>query len=162
MGFVVADRAVLTCAHVVNTALGRSQRAQDKPADVRLIVEFPLLGGPDGGPIRTAKVEVWQPPPETGISGGDIAGLILVGEGLPTGAYPARLMAAVPSSQVQVFGTPPDVPRPGGAWAGCRFHGRVGGGRLQLDADSEAAFRAHGHLGTVDLDDQLCVPVKWD
>jgi hypothetical protein len=67
VGFVVGDRQVLTCAHVVNTALGRSQRDQQAPgAQLRVQVVFPLLGDPEGAPLRSCRVEAWAPPPVSG------------------------------------------------------------------------------------------------
>jgi Trypsin-like peptidase domain len=152
VGFVVGDRHVLTCAHVVNTALGRAQRDQEAPGkDVRVQVDFPALGDPDGAPLRSCRVERWSPPPVSGVAGGDVAGLVLVGEGLPAGAGPVRLTEAVGvrEAEVDLFGYPGDPPRPDGAWARCRLGGVVGGGLIQLDADSEAAFRVQpGYSGS--------------
>ena len=34
VGFVVDEQHIVTCAHVVNAALGRDQRAQDAPAQL--------------------------------------------------------------------------------------------------------------------------------
>ena len=54
VGFVVDDAHIITCAHVVNTALGHDQRAQEKPgSQVRIQVDFPMLGNA-GGPHRVA------------------------------------------------------------------------------------------------------------
>jgi hypothetical protein len=152
VGLVVGDRHVLTCAHVVNMALGRAQRDQDAPGEqVRVQVEFPLLGDPEGAPLRSCRVQVWVPPPASGVAGGDVAGLVLVGEGLPAGAGPVRLAEAVDvrDAEVDLFGYPGEPPRRDGAWARCRLGGAVGGGMIQLDADSEAAFRAQpGYSGS--------------
>jgi hypothetical protein len=152
VGFVVGERHVLTCAHVVNTALGWAQRDQEAPgAEVRVQVDFPLLGDPEGAPLRSCRVAVWVPPPVSGVAGGDVAGLVLVGEGLPVGAGPARLAEVmdVREAEVDLFGYPGESPRRDGAWARCRLGGVVGGGMIQLDADSEAAFRAQpGYSGS--------------
>jgi hypothetical protein len=152
VGFVVGDRHVLTCAHVVNTALGRVQRDQEAPgAEVRVQVDFPVLGDPDGAPLRSCRVAMWVPPPASGVEGGDVAGLVLVGEGLPVGAGPARLAEAVDvrEAEVNLFGYPGEPSRRDGAWSRCRLGGVVGGGMIQLDADSEAAFRAQpGYSGS--------------
>ena len=152
VGFVVGDRHVLTCAHVVNTALGRAQRDQEAPgAQVRVQVDFPVLGDPEGAPLRSCRVAAWVPPPVSGVAGGDVVGLVLVGEGLPAGAGPARLAEAVGvrEAEVDLFGYPGVPPRRDGAWARCRLGGAVGGGMIQLDADSEAAFRAQpGYSGS--------------
>ncbi|MGH9120840.1 MAG: trypsin-like serine peptidase, partial [Acidimicrobiales bacterium] len=151
VGFVVGDRHVVTCAHVVNTALGRALRDQEVPgAELRVQVEFPLLGDSEGAPLRSCRVAVWVPPPASGVAGGDVAGLVL-GEGLPAGAGPARLAEAMDAREAEVglFGYPGEPPRRNGAWARCRLGGVVGSGLIQLDADSEAAFRAQpGYSGS--------------
>lgn len=152
VGFVVGDRQVLTCAHVVNTALGRTQRDQQAPgAQARVQVDFPLLRDPEEAPLRNCRVEVWVPPPVAGVTGGDVAGLALVGEGLPVGAGPARLAEAVDvrEAKVDLFGYPGEPPRPDGAWSHCALGGVVGGGMIQLEANSEAALRAQpGYSGS--------------
>ncbi|MGH3854537.1 MAG: AAA family ATPase [Pseudonocardiaceae bacterium] len=153
VGIVVGERHILTCAHVVNTVLGREQRTQEQPGpQARVQVEFPILGDADGAPLRSCRVAVWVPPPVAGTAGGDVAGLMLVGEDLPVGAGPARLVEAgdVRDAEVAVFGYPGEPPRQrDGAWAACRLRGAVGAGMIQLDADSEAAFRAQpGYSGS--------------
>jgi AAA ATPase domain len=93
----------------------------------------------------------WTPPPLAGVTGGDVAGLTLVGEGLPAGAGPARLLDPVSArgADVDVFGYPGDPPRRNGAWASCRLRGLVGGGVVQLDPDSESVFAVQpGYSGS--------------
>jgi hypothetical protein len=152
VGFVVGEQYILTCAHVVNAALGQDLRAQEAPGSgVRVQVDFPALGDAQGAPSRTCRVAVWVAPPVAGPLGGDVAGLVLVGEGLPVGAGPARLAETgdVRDIEVAVFGYPGQPPRQAGAWAGCRLRGAVGAGMIQLDADSESAFRAQpGYSGS--------------
>ena len=105
VGFVLDNRHIMTCAHVVNVALGRDQRAQDKPGpNVRLLVDFPMLGGPGGAPTRQCAVEAWAPPARSGVSGGDVAGLVLVGEGLPMDAGPARVTDPARLSERLIIG----------------------------------------------------------
>lgn len=81
VGVLVGERHVVTCAHVVNRALGREKNAQGRPTGSEEIqLRFPLL--PDS-PRRFAVTEMWQPPPGAGVSGGplcDLAGLVLRGE----------------------------------------------------------------------------------
>ena len=153
VGFVVDDTHIVTCAHVVNAALGRDQRAQDKPGPlVRVQVDFPLLGGAAGAPSRSCAVQVWEPPPSYGVSGGDVAGLVLVGEDLPGRAGPARItdLATVRGVTARVFGYPGDPPRQvNGAWSELRLRGAVGGGVIQLDTGGESAIRAQpGYSGS--------------
>jgi hypothetical protein len=149
IGFVVAERHLITCAHVVNTALGRDQLAQDKPAqDQRLQVDFPLLSG--DAPVRSCRVGAWLPPPTSGVSGGDVAGL-LMGEALPAGAGRARLLVGPLewNTAVSVFGYPTGASQPIGAWVRHHLRGNVGGGIMQLDTDTESALHAQpGYSGS--------------
>ncbi|WDN56037.1 serine protease (plasmid) [Streptomyces clavuligerus] len=156
VGFVVGDRHIVTCAHVVNAALGRDKRHLERPDDdVRVQVEFVLLGDADGAPLRVCRVEAWDPPAGSGGTGRDVAGLVVVGgDTLPVGAGPARLVDAriglTADSHVSVFGYPSAPDRKGtGAWASCSVRGAVGGGLIQLDARAEGALRAQpGYSGT--------------
>ncbi|MFL5624074.1 MAG: serine protease, partial [Ktedonobacteraceae bacterium] len=71
-GFLVGDRLVLTCAHVIAQALGFPANTLNAPQEV-VWLDFPLL------PQRTKRIEArvvqWQP--ELPDGGGDIAGLEL-------------------------------------------------------------------------------------
>ncbi|MGG7611999.1 hypothetical protein ACQ5JZ_21780, partial [Streptomyces sp. ZG43] len=64
MAFLVSDTLALTCAHVVQAALGTTgDEAPDAAA--RIQVDLPLVPAPrrDGGaPVTTARVEHWVPP----------------------------------------------------------------------------------------------------
>ena len=153
VGFVVDDRHIITCAHVVNAALNRDQRLQDMPGpEVRIQVDFPMLGDAAGAPSRTCAVQAWSPPPRYGIFSGDVAGLVLIGDSLPTGAGASRMTdaATLRGAAVNVFGYPGDPPRQAnGAWSELRLRGAVGGDVLQLDAASESAIRAQpGYSGS--------------
>jgi WD40 repeat protein len=153
VGFVVDERHIVTCAHVVNTALARDQRAQDKPAPgARVGVDFPMLAYAADAPTRSCRVMAWVPPPTAGVSGGDVAGLVLVGEGLPSGAGFARLAerASRDETALNVFGYPDNPPRQEhGAWSAVHLRGAVGAGLIQLDSDSESAIRAQpGYSGS--------------
>lgn len=153
VGFVVGDAQVVTCAHVVNVALGRQKPDRSKPPeDARIQVEFVLLGDAEGGPVRNFRVSAWDPPAATGLEGRDVAGLTIVGgDELPSRAGPARLLDVQPSdTNVAAFGYP-RAPARGvnGAWTSCVLRGAVGGGLIQLDTASEAALRAQpGYSGS--------------
>ncbi|MFC3744650.1 nSTAND1 domain-containing NTPase, partial [Paractinoplanes deccanensis] len=123
LGFVVDAKHIVTCAHVVNAALGREARTSTAPGEsARVHVDFPLLGGADGPPARSCRVAVWDPPLSS-----DVAGLAIVGgEELPAGAGPARL--GNPSGQVSVFD---------GRWRPCAPHETGDGGLLELDITVE-------------------------
>ena len=153
VGFVVGERQVITCAHIVNTALGRDQRARDMPGSDALVqIYFPMLGDADGAPVRACRIVAWAPPPKSELLGGDVAGLLLLGEGLPAGAGPAQLvnLASTRNVKVDVFGYPGDPPRTrSGAWATHRLRGVAGARSIQLDAASESALRTQpGYSGS--------------
>jgi len=138
VGVLLGPREIVTCAHVVNSALGRDRRAPDQPAD-EVTVTF-MIG--DGAPLR-ARVQRWLPPPCTGAAGDDIAGLVLTSAALPAGTTPARLTANLPKPGrvVHVFGYPENPRRPDGAWVEAIVRGEVGSGRLQLDSTTDTALR---------------------
>lgn len=152
IGFVVDDTHIITCAHVVNRALGRDPRAQETPGpEARVQVDFPMLGGFAGARSRSCAVQAWVPPPSLGLSGGDVAGLVLVGKRLPRRAGPARLTDPmvwdVPASVFGYSGDPPQHVE--GAWAEVRLRGAVDGRVIRLDSGSESAIRVHpGYSGS--------------
>ena len=156
VGFVVHERHLVTCAHVVNVALGRSKAARDRPpASARVQVEFVLLGDTEGAPLRHCRIAAWDPPAEPGLPGRDVAGLILVGgDTFPDNAGPARLVASqnemADESPVSLFGYPCKPNRQAnGAWSTGVLRAGVGTGLIQLDAGSEAALRAQpGYSGS--------------
>ena len=153
IGFLVTDRHVLTCAHVINAALGRELRGQDKPpSHTRIQVEFPMLAGHDGAPVRSCRIEPWVPPPVSGVAGGDVAGLIVVDNDLPHDAGPARLapMTNPHDITVALFGLPSAPARQSlGAWSQAILRGLVGGGAIQVDTTSESAVRLQpGYSGS--------------
>lgn len=140
VGVLVGDRRVLTCAHVVNVALGRPARDQSLPSAL-LSLDLPLSpGGVTGRPL-SAKVTRWLPPPMEGVAGDDIAGLDLMDEP-PASATIARLAQTLPAAdtRLEIFGFP--AGRPDGVRAPAIMRGLVGGGRLQIDGDSGAAWQA--------------------
>ena len=165
LGALVGDRHVVTCAHVVNAALGREALAQHQPTD-RVRVVFPLLAA-DGGAAPglegtagqgvEADVVMWRPPPTPGIAGDDMAGLIIRGS-LPTGAVAARLAVETPRAgrAVSVFGYPGTGDRPDGEWVAATVRGSVGNGRLQLDSTPDSAGRVQpGYSGSPVFDDAI-------
>ena len=81
-GFLVTGRHVLTCAHVVASALGLPHRAPNPPqADLHL--DFPLLA-PES--VLTARLSHWQPAI-------DVAVLELISDP-PAESKPVRLVTA--------------------------------------------------------------------
>ena len=152
VGALVGPWHVMTCAHVVNTALGRDTLSQQQPRE-RVRVDFPLLEQPDRAPFE-AEVVMWRPPPGAGVAGDDIAGLELTGP--PPRAAVARLAVETPRAgrTVRVFGYPGDAPRPDGAWVATTVQGLVSNGRLQLDSRPDSAWRVQpGFSGSPVIDD---------
>ncbi|MEV7413979.1 ATP-binding protein [Streptomyces sp. NPDC089919] len=155
VGFVVSEKHIVTCAHVVNVALGRPKAEPGRPAETdRVQVEFVLLGDAEGAPLRNCRVAAWDPPPGGHGPGRDVAGLVLVGgDTLPVGAGPARLVdpraGLADGRTAAVFGYPGTPPRgTNGAWSSCVLRGAVGGGLVQLDTASESALRTQpGYSG---------------
>src|SRR5215472_4308818 len=118
IGALVGRREIITCAHVVNAALGLDSRVQAQPLGV-VTVEFPLVSDQAIPPLRLdARVEKWLPPPREGAAGDDVAGLVLTAEQAPAGTAAARLIVNMPptGTAVRVFGYPGSPPRPDGAW----------------------------------------------
>ena len=134
IGFVIGERQVVTCAHVINTALGFDQQSQQRPGpDVRLQIDFPIVRLVEDSPSRRCQVAAWQPPTGTQDPYGDVAVLAIVDEALPASAGPARLADAETfrDAKAAVFGYPADENRPNGIWAELRLSSAVGGGILQ-------------------------------
>jgi hypothetical protein len=151
LGTVVASQNIVTCAHVINTALGRESATIDRPGpDAPVWVDFPLAAGPPGS--RQCRVISWSPPRAAGKPGDDVAGLAFIGNPLPQGEYAARFydpddVAGLP---VSVFGYPGNPRRRDlGSWSSGNIQGRVGRGSLQMDTTLESAIRAQpGYSGS--------------
>lgn len=149
VGALVTERHLVTCAHVVNAALGLDARQQSQPTEP-VTLDFPLVGPS----TFRATVEQWLPPPREGATGDDIAGLVLADERAPEGTAAARLAVDPPrpGRAVRVFGYPPG--RPDGGWVEATIRGSVGGGRLQLDSGSALRVQ-QGFSGSPVFDDAI-------
>lgn len=99
----VGPREILTCAHVVNAALGWDLDQEQAPSDEDTVE----LAFGDGQRLR-ARVERWLPPPRLRVFGDDIAGLVLTSAALPAGTTPVQLAVDLRTQGrlVQVFGYP--------------------------------------------------------
>ncbi|GAA1956745.1 trypsin-like peptidase domain-containing protein [Catenulispora subtropica] len=138
VGCYLGDADVVTCAHVVNAALGRELRSREVPDD-EVTLRFPLL---DENAWRQARVVLWLPPTQTDQPGADLA-VLRIQWRVPAGATPIGLASGTPTVGriADVFGYPGVPPRPDGSWVSATVRGVVGGGRLQLDSDVAAALR---------------------
>ncbi len=155
-GFLVNDRHLLTCAHVVAYAADVPAGASEQP-EVTLQLDFPLLA-PDQ--MLEARVCHWQP-------GIDVAGLAL-GGWAPPGAAPVRLVTAddLWGHSFRAFGFPAGYEQ--GVWASGVLRGRQadgapsewrllkGKGWLQIEDAKETGYLiAPGFSGGPVWDDVL-------
>lgn len=143
VAFLIPDRLLLTCAHVVASTAGL---AEDEPLPELLpvTVDFPLL---PGRPEAAATVHFSVP--VAGDSSGDVAVLQLTG-GPPPGAVPLRIVEGddLAGHRWRVFGFPKYPGRGGskdaGIWTRGTIEGREGTGWWQLTCDAETPFPLAG------------------
>ncbi|WP_187313461.1 trypsin-like peptidase domain-containing protein [Actinosynnema mirum] len=140
VGVLLEGGRFVTCAHVVNLALGRDEGALSEPSGV-VRVEFPGRGSTDG------VVRRWLPSPSE-----DVARLEL--SAVPGGVDPAVLASRspLPGRVVRVFGYPGKPSRPQGAWVEAVVRGHVDGGLVQLDSRSALQVQ-RGYSGSPVWDD---------
>jgi GUN4-like/Trypsin-like peptidase domain len=126
VGFLVSDRYLLTCAHVVTSALGIPQNTQEMPSG---FVELDFLVA--SGQKVKSKVTFWQPVNPSQI-GEDIAGLVLE-DALPEGVQPLRLMSCGNfwGHQVRILGFPKE--HRDGIWATGTLRDKQAQGWVQFD-----------------------------
>lgn len=138
-GVLVSDTHVLTCAHVVNNALGRGRDTFERPpTDTSITFDFPVVA--IGVRLR-AKIVAWQFEPERT----DLAGLELV-DPLPAAIQPARLKPIIPPAPVATFGFPKGYNR--GVEIPSELTTRVGGNWLQMNTtDPNRRFISGGFSG---------------
>jgi WD40 repeat protein len=127
VGFLVSDEFALTCAHVVETALGLAE-GTSLPDGAVIAVDLPLAGI-DG--IFTASIE--ELVPHRPADAGDVAVLRLTSR-VP-GASPVHLAMADGfwNHRAGVFGLP--AGRPGGVWHRGLLMAPQGSGQVQMNLD---------------------------
>lgn len=144
---LVSARHLLSCAHVVNAALGRPEDAAERPDGLRsdnlVQLDFPASAP---GHRYTARVVVWQPRRPQAGGRYDIAGLELDAT-LPEEAVPAPLVLETPAGQpCRIFGFP--AGRPGGNYADGTLGDVLANGWMMLRGGSEAReFVRPGYSG---------------
>ncbi len=148
-GFLVGERQVLTCAHVVSQALSLVNHPLDPPQEV-VSLDFPLI---PPRTLLTAKVVLWCLPLSDGR--GDIAGLELQREP-PNTAEVVRFALAedVWEHSFRVFGFPAGYDD--GVWATGRLLGRQATDWVMIeDVKAQGFGVAPGFSGTPVWDTQL-------
>ncbi|WP_329558431.1 trypsin-like peptidase domain-containing protein [Streptomyces uncialis] len=154
VAFLIPDRLLLTCAHVVASTAGLRDDAP-LPESLPVTLDFPLL---PGRPEATASVHFSVP--VAADSSGDVAVLRLDAEP-PPGALPLRIVAAenLAGHRWRAFGFPKFPGRGGGKdagiWTRGTVEGREGTGWWQLTCDEDAPFPlAGGFSGAPVWDDE--------
>jgi hypothetical protein len=139
LAFVVAERHLLTCAHVVNVALGRAPTEPAPPGAAPVWLEFPFGDDDSAQPVRRAVVSAWLPG-YVAFERGDVAGLT-ISEPLPAGVGPMALADGYDRTDrtVQMWGPVPD--RTGGGHVSGRVQGLVSTGRSQINQDTGSPLR---------------------
>ncbi|MEU6431274.1 trypsin-like peptidase domain-containing protein [Microbispora sp. NPDC046973] len=137
LGFAVGSRQVVTCAHVVNTALGRDQREVAPPPARPVWLRFPFSGDEV---VRLARVAAWAPRPDEDFELADVCGLVLP-EPMPEPVTPLTFAdeGSAPTD-VQMWGPSP-LRETGGHVTG-ELMGAVDAVRLQVDQRVGGVFSA--------------------
>lgn len=132
-GFLISDRRILTCAHVIKDALDRD--VDDSPAEGDQVqFDFPLLGliGSHRNKL-SGKACFWLSP-----DGEDLAVIEILGE-LPAEARPAPLLDVaveeLAGHDFDTYGFSAELTE-GGGWAGGEIVGKTGTGLVQLKRKS--------------------------
>jgi tetratricopeptide (TPR) repeat protein len=141
VGFLVGQRQVLTCAHVVARALGLPDETT-RPEGAIVALDFPFLAHDNR---YSASVAVWLAA-EAGGGGGDVAGLVLDRDP-PSGAKPAILVTIdnLWGRSFRAFGFPVGA---GGDWARGILRDTQAYGWLQLESSKLTGRRVQaGYSG---------------
>jgi Trypsin-like peptidase domain/Effector-associated domain 9 len=150
-GFLVSDRHLLTCAHVVADALGIDSNISEMPTKT-IELDFPLLSP---GQKVTTKVVFWKPI-NSGKMGEDIAVLEIDPLTLPKGLQAARLVTGdeMWGHPFRIFGFPQD--RDDGIWANGILKESQASGWLQMENITAQGVRIeHGFSGSPVWDETL-------
>jgi hypothetical protein len=143
-GFLVRERHILTCAHVVTEALGLNS-AEAPPDWAEIHLNFPLLAP---GKYFTTHVCHWEPD-------ADVAGLKMTADG-PNGSEAIRLVTSddLWGHSFRACGFPAGYGD--GVWVSGVLRGRTAAGWIQIDGVKEPGYRVKpGFSGTPVWDEQL-------
>ncbi|NET61063.1 MAG: trypsin-like peptidase domain-containing protein [Symploca sp. SIO2E6] len=154
-GFLVSDKYILTCSHVINVALGRQINAPDEPHQ-EVCLDFPLVTSRKMFRGRVVRWISVQPSssilPETGA---DIA-LLELESPLPEKAQPVRLVQAenLWKHPFQIFGFPEG--QAVGVWTDGIISNPQANGRVQIEVIRTTAYPIEpGFSGSPVWDEQL-------
>ena len=147
-GFLIDTRQVITCTHVVLSAL-RQAGTNDVVTGIVVGVDFPLTAP---GTVLQAEVEVAYPVGPDG--GGDITVLTLPAD-LPPDLEPARLVVApdVWGHPFRAFGFPRRLDD--GVWVGGVLRAAQSTGWVQMDSGASGYAVEAGFSGGAVWDDEL-------
>lgn len=151
MGFLVIDREILTCAHVIAQALGIPEDMPEQPIE-EIRLDFPLMTPKK---ILTARVVLWDPVATSWKTGQDIAVLKLEKD-IP---HNVQAISLIKSDELwghtfRAFGFP--AAYDDGVWTSGRLLERVSGGWVQIEDVKKTGFRVQpGFSGGPVWDEQL-------
>ncbi|HEX6077263.1 MAG TPA: trypsin-like peptidase domain-containing protein, partial [Micromonosporaceae bacterium] len=135
LAFHVGNGILLTCAHVVNTALGRAARESSKPDGARLTVQVAL----GTSAAREATVRHWLPVSHGSFDERDVAVLGFVGPPPPDLPTLELEPGDVVGGEVQAFGPSAERTTPGHVRG--LVLGAIDSSRLQVNQSIEGIFR---------------------
>lgn len=140
LGFAIAPDRVVTCAHVVNAALGRPDiRDPLQPGErERVLVRFGIADGVRRDRFTDASVCGWLPDPGRPFDSDDVA-ILGLAEPAPASVRPLRLVPPRPVMPVQLWG--PQPARETGGHVRGELMGQVPGGRVQISVGGHGPFR---------------------
>ncbi len=148
-GFLVGERHILTCAHVVAGALGLADDTPEKP-QAPVSLDVPRVAP---GQLLSARIVLWRPQLPDG--GDDLAGLELLDDP-PHGAQAAPLAQVEDlwEHSFRAFGFPRG--QDSGVWATGRLLGRQVTNWVQIEDTKETGFAVEpGFSGTPVWDPQV-------
>lgn len=146
-GVLVSDRVIVTCAHVVSSAIGLGKQIINEPQNRPLIkVSFPFASMLSS-PYLEANIMEWGY--GTSEMGDDLALLELTNT-IPEDINSCSFSPTVEESQVKIYGIPRDLNR--GVWCEANIVDKVEGGRIQFTALDGQEARAGFSGGPVFTD----------
>jgi inactive STAND/Trypsin-like peptidase domain len=141
-GFLVFDRHILTCAHVVADALGIEHTTQNCPEGL-VELDFPLPACVQKRKIK-AKVVFWKPisPSGTWICGDDIAGLKLEEDLTEDISSTGLVLGNCSWNQFKVLGFP--IAYDDGVWTTGELRDELGNGQVQMVVLQQSDYFVEG------------------